>query len=322
MSNINFDALKKFKKSSAERFEKIKEEASKSSAKFEKTVDERFWQPEVDKAGNGYAVIRFLYSPESDGLKPWVRYWDHAFKGPTGRWYIEKSLTTLGQSDPVSEVNSKLWATGTKENQELVRSRKRKLHYISNILVVSDSKHPENEGKVFLFRYGSKIFDKIKEIMSPEFPDQEACDPFNFYEGSNLKLKVRNVAGYRNYDASEFSGVAALGSDEEIGEIWAKTYSLSEFIAPDQFKSYDELKTKLAAVLGVSKDSDLSESQSNDAEEKDILDYAQASKKAKTIVEAVAKDNDSGDDVKVASDEDPDLNYFKGLVDDDEKDPF
>ena len=212
-------------------------------------VDERLWKPELDKSGNGYAVIRFLPAVEGEDM-PWAKVWNHAFQGPTGQWYIENSLTTLGQKDPVSELNSQYWNTGIEADKEIARKQKRKLQYFSNIYVVSDSKHPENEGKVFLFRYGKKIFDKIMAAMQPEFEDEKAINPFDFWEGANFKLKIRKVAGYWNYDSSDFDSQSALfDSDAKIEEVWKSQYALNEFTATTNFKSYEELKTRLDAVL-------------------------------------------------------------------------
>ena len=211
-------------------------------------VDERLWKPELDKSGNGYAVIRFLPSVEGEDM-PWAKVWNHAFQGPTGQWYIENSLTTVGQKDPVSEHNTKLWNTGLETDKETARKQKRKLQYFSNIYVVSDSKHPENEGKVFLYRYGKKIFDKLMAAMQPEFEDETPINPFDFWEGANFKLKIRKVDGYWNYDKSEFETPSALGDDSVIESVWKKQYSLKEFTAPTNFKSYEELKTRLDAVL-------------------------------------------------------------------------
>ena len=211
--------------------------------------DDRLWKLDVDKSGNGYAVIRFLPAPENEDL-PFVKLYSHAFQGPGG-WYIENSLTTLGQKDPVSEYNSQLWNNGTDAGKELARKQKRKLTYISNIYVVKDPANPENEGKTFLFKYGKKIFDKLTAAMQPEFEDEEAIDPFDFWQGANFKLKAKNVAGYRNYDSSEFAAVSPLLDDDDAMEaIWKKELSLSEFVAPTQFKSYEELKTRLEYVLG------------------------------------------------------------------------
>jgi hypothetical protein len=211
--------------------------------------DDRVWKLDVDKSGNGYAVIRFLPAPNGEDL-PFVKLYSHAFQG-TGGWYIENSLTTLGQKDPVSEHNTLLWNNGTDVGKEQARKQKRKLTYISNIYVVKDPANPENEGKVFLFKYGKKIFDKITEAMQPEFEDEEAIDPFDFWQGANFKLKAKNVAGYRNYDSSEFAKQGALLDDDDAMEaVWKKQYSLAELVAADQFKSYDELKKRLEYVLG------------------------------------------------------------------------
>ena len=211
--------------------------------------DDRLWKLDVDKSGNGYAVIRFLPAPNGEDL-PFVKLYSHAFQGPGG-WYIENSLTTLGQKDPVSEYNSELWNNGTDAGKELARKQKRKLTYVSNIYVVKDPANPANEGKVFLFKYGKKIFDKLTAAMQPEFEDEEAIDPFDFWQGANFKLKAKNVAGYRNYDSSEFAASAPLLDDDDAMEaVWKKQYSLAELVAADQFKSYDELKKRLDYVLG------------------------------------------------------------------------
>jgi len=211
--------------------------------------DDRFWQPEVDKAGNGYAVIRFLAPPKGEDL-PWVRIWNHGFQGPTGKWYIENSLTTIGKQDPVSELNTELWNSGSEANKEVARKQKRKLTYYTNILVVQDSKRPENEGKVFLFKFGKKIFDKIKDVAEPQFEDEKPLNPFDFWEGANFKLKIRNVEGYRNYDKSEFDTPSPISNDDEaIETIWNKQHSLTAFLDAKNFKAYDDLKKKLSMVL-------------------------------------------------------------------------
>ena len=212
-------------------------------------VDERIWKPQLDKTGNGYAVLRFL--PASDGEDlPWAKLWSHAFQGPTGQWYIENSLTTLNQKDPVSEHNTVLWNSGVESDKEIARKQKRKLQYYSNVYIVTDTKNPENEGKVFLFRYGKKIFDKLMEAMQPQFDDEEAIDPFNLWKGANFKLKIRKVDGFWNYDKSEFEKPSALkDNDDELENIWKSQHSLADFTAPTNFKSYDELKTRLDTVL-------------------------------------------------------------------------
>ena len=213
-------------------------------------VDERIWKPSVDKSGNGYAIIRFLPEPEGNEL-PWARVYTHAFQGPGG-WFIENSLTTLGQKDPVSEHNSQLWNSGSDANKDIARKQKRRLSYYSNIFIVSDPANPENEGRVFLYKYGKKIHDKITEAMKPEFADETPINPFDFWEGANFKLKIRRVEGYQNYDKSEFSSPSALFDDDaKLEEIYNKLYDLNEFTAPDKFKTYDALKTRLENVLGL-----------------------------------------------------------------------
>ena len=228
-------------------------QAQKASGGQEKKSyeDDRFWQPQVDKAGNGYAVIRFLPAAQGEEL-PWIRYWDHGFKGPTGRWYIENSLTTIGQKDPVSDLNSKLWNTGREEDKEMVRARKRRLHYVANILIISDPANPANDGQVKLFKFGKKIFDKVLDVMQPAFQDEKPVNPFDFWEGADFKLKIRNVEGYRNYDKSEFASPAPLfgGDDKKLESVYAKLHSLQEFLDPKNFKSYAELERKLKEVLG------------------------------------------------------------------------
>jgi len=237
-SRGGFDSLMK-------EVEKIANPQSESNNKN----DDRYWQPEVDKAGNGYAVIRFLAPPKGEEL-PWVRIWNHGFQGPTGKWYIENSLTTLGKQDPVSELNTELWNSGSEANKEVARKQKRKLTYITNILIVQDTKHPENEGKVFLYKFGKKIFDKIKDVAEPQFEDEKPLNPFDFWEGANFKLKIRNVEGYRNYDKSEFDSPSPVSNDDSIIEaIWSKQHSLTAFLEPKNFKSYDDLKKKLTMVL-------------------------------------------------------------------------
>ena len=244
--NEAFMNLKRNRESSLERLTK---EINKLSTKETgSSKDDRFWQPEVDKMGNGYAVIRFLPAPAGEEV-PWVRVWNHGFQGPGG-WYIENSLTTIGQPDPVSEYNSKLWNSGNEKDKETVRKQKRRLSYISNIVVLKDPAHPENEGKVFLFKYGKKIWDKINEVMNPQFEDEKPLNPFELWDGANFKLKIRKVEGYRNYDKSEFESKAPLAdSDEDMAAIWQGTHSLDAFLAPSNFKSYDELKKKLEKVL-------------------------------------------------------------------------
>ena len=234
--------------------------ASGQTTNTNKYQDDRKWKPTVDEQGNGYAVIRFLPAAEGQDL-PWVRYWDHAFKGPTGQWYIERSLTTLGQNDPLGELNSRLWNSGIEEDKETARRQKRRLHYVTNIQVINDPANPANNGKSFIYEFGKKIFDKIMDQMQPEFPGETPVNPFDFWGGADFELKIRNVAGYRNYDKSDFKSPSAhLGSDEtKLEAVYNTLYDLNEFIVPDYpnahdakwFKTYDELKNKLETVLGL-----------------------------------------------------------------------
>lgn len=269
--------------------------------------DLRFWQPTVDKAGNGYAVIRFLPSPEKDGENglPWIRKFSHGFQGPGG-WYIEECPTTIGKDCPVCQYNNGLWKTGIESNKDIVRKQKRKVVYVSNIYVVADSAMPEHDKKVKLFRFGKKIFDKINEAMNPQFQDEKPVNPFHLYEGANLKLKVRNVEGYRNYDKSEFDGIAPLLSDDaQLEKIWREEYSLTEFTSVSQYKSYDVLKAKLDKVLG-----EVSPPKAAD------LSKAVSAKAAK--MKATATIEDDLRSVKAdtpATVSDDDLDYFQKLAD-------
>lgn len=228
-------------------FEKLQKEVEKLSSKNQNS-DDRFWYPETDQAGNGSAVIRFLPAPKGEDF-PWVRQWSHGFKSASGKWFMEKCPTTLGNPCPVCEKNGELYGTGLESDKKLAGERKRKLTYIANILVVSDPKNPQNEGKVFLFRFGKKIFDKIKDAMNPEFDDDTPINPFDFWEGANFKLKIRKYEGYQNYDKSEFAGVSAIADDDEIEAIWEKQYPLQGINDPSIFKPYDELKKKFEQVV-------------------------------------------------------------------------
>ena len=262
--------------------------------------DDRIWKLDVDKGGNGYAVIRFLPAPENEDL-PFVKLYSHAFQGPGG-WYIENSLTTLGQKDPVSEYNSLLWNNGTDLGKETARKQKRKLTYVSNIYVVKDPANPENEGRVFLYKYGKKIFDKLTAAMQPEFEDEEAIDPFDFWQGANFKLKAKNVAGYRNYDSSEFAAVSPLLNDDDALEtLWKKQFSLAELVANDQFKTYEELKTRLDYVLGNKKTSTPSY---------EVVDEDNDRGAAEELVTAAVSTTPSS----VNEDDDDALSYFQKLA--------
>ena len=263
-------------------------------------VDDRFWKPELDKTGNGYAVLRFLPAVKDEDL-PWVKMWSHAFQGPGG-WYIENSLTTMNQKDPVSEENSRLWNTGIEADKDIARKRKRKLSYFANVLIVADPKHPENEGQVKLFKFGKKIFDKITDKMQPQFEDEKPVNPFDFWEGADFKLKIRKVDGFWNYDKSEFDSTKEIAeNDEAIEGIWSKQYPLKPFLEAANFKSYDELKSKLDKVLTGSR---------NTGTVEDMVTPPSISEtKPETVVEAVAasSSNDSVDD-------DETLSYFSKLA--------
>ena len=238
------------KKQSKFGFEKLTSEIEKLQNAGTSSADDRLWKPEMDKSGNGFAVIRFLPAPEGEDL-PWAKIWSHGFQGPGG-WYIENSLTTLGKKDPVAEMNRELWNSGHDSDKEIARKQKRKLSYYSNIYVVSDPANPSNEGKVFIFKYGKKIFDKIQAAMQPEFQDETPINPFDFWERANFRLKIRKVEGYWNYDKSEFSSVSTLGdfSDSELEKIWRSEYPLAEFMDAKNFKTYEELESRLNIVLG------------------------------------------------------------------------
>ena len=241
----SFKDLKKNRMSNLESLTKqIEKLAEKPSY-----VDDRIWKCERDKSGNGYAIIRFLPACQDEDV-PWVQMWSHGFKGPGG-WYIENSLTTLGKDDPVSKANTALWNSGIESDKNIARDRKRKLSYYSNILVLEDSANAENEGKVFLFRYGKKIFEKITSVMNPEFKDETPLNPFDFWAGANFKIKIRQIEGYANYDKSEFAVPAALyeGNDAKCEEVWKQQYLLKEFVSPDNFKSYQELEARFNTVI-------------------------------------------------------------------------
>ncbi len=272
--------------------------------------DERLWKLECDKGGNGYAVIRFLPAPEGEDL-PFVKLYSHAFQGPGG-WYIENSLTTLSQKDPMSEYNTMLWNNGTDSGKEQARKQKRKLTYVANIYVVKDPANPSNEGQVMLYKFGKKIFDKITAAMQPEFEDEEAIDPFDFWQGANFKLKAKNVAGYRNYDSSEFARQDALLEDDEAMEaIWKKEYSLEDFVAPDQFKSYDDLKKRLDYVLGIKGTTKFQDQESVQEEE----EFRQQNRgESNPVPQSMKEELDSLSPTKTDDDDDDTLSYFAALA--------
>jgi hypothetical protein len=305
---MNFSSLKA--QSGKKSLEALSAELTKLSGNQEsKGADDRFWTPTVDKAGNGYAVIRFLPAPPNEDV-PFIRMFDHGFQGPTGLWYIENSLTTLGKQDPVSEYNSKLWNSSTDDKspeRAQARKQKRRLHFISNIYVVSDQGNPANEGKVFLFKYGKKIFDKLNEAMNPQFEDEQAMNPFDLWAGANFKLKIRQVEGYRNYDKSEFDkSKPLLEDDEDLENVWKGEHSLKSFLDPSNFKSFEELQGRLLKVLD---DAQTPKNKVARAEEED-LPWAREDAAPKFKESAAPKVSASTDD-----DEDDDLMaHFKSLA--------
>lgn len=307
----NFASLKK---SSAD-ISRLTKEIDKLNAPAESGSkdDTRFWAPEVDKAGNGYAVIRFLPAPAVDGddALPWVRIFNHGFKGPTGKWYIENSLTTIGQKDPVSELNSQLWNASSDDQsstRKQAREQKRRLTYIANVLVITDPKHPENEGQIKLFKFGKKIFDKITLAMNPQYQDEQPVNPFDLWNGANFKIKIRNVEGYRNYDLSSFDAPSPLmgGDDDKLEKLWKSEYSLKEFIDPKNFKSYDELKRKLNEVLGMSGDHTAPAAKPRMEEVASQKPSFEASKPRKSVEDTPPW---------TESEDDDDLKYFKAMAD-------
>jgi len=297
--------------SSLDKLRAAMESASPSEGAKKSYNDDTMWKPELDKTGNGYAVIRFLPTPEGEEM-PWVSYFDHGFQGPGG-WYIEKSLTTLNKKDPVSEYNTSLWNTGIEANKEIARKQKRRLHYVSNVYVVSDPKNPDNEGKVFKYRYGKKIFEALKEAISPAFEDENAINPFDLRgEGANFKIKIRKVDGYWNYDKSEFDSVAPLfDNEEQINQVFSQVHSLSAVIAPEEFKSYEELKEKLERVLGTVGSTSTAESVAEDLEEVPWSNVNTASTASEPVIESAEVSAGVS-----ASSEDDAMDYFKKLAQD------
>jgi len=299
----DFAALKKSRSNS---LSKLVQETQKINSPSEgSSSDDRFWTPTVDKAGNGYAVIRFLPEAAGEDL-PWIRVFNHGFQGPGG-WYIENSLTTFGEKDPVSEYNSMLWNNGTEAGKDQARKQKRRLTYIANIYVVKDPGNPENEGKVFLYKFGKKIFDKLNEAMNPEFEDETPVNPFDFWEGADFKLKIRQVEGYRNYDKSEFDRPSALldGDDDSLETVYNQLNSLSEFLDRKNFKSYAELQTKLNRVLGL----DGSSAKPQTTAEDNVVPMAEQKSAPAPKMETASS--------SVGDDDDDTLSFFEKLAEDD-----
>jgi hypothetical protein len=313
----NFSNLKK-QSSLGSLTEKLVKQVEKMSTNAS-GADDRLWKPEMDKTGVGSAVIRFLPAPDGEEL-PWAKIYSHAFQGPGG-WYIENSLTSIGQKDPISEYNRGLWNSGSEKDKDTVRKQKRKLSYYSNIYVVRDPANPANEGKVFLFKYGKKIFDKILNAMQPEFDDEDPINPFDFWQGANFKLKIVKKDGYWNYDKSEFDRVSPLLDDDDALEaIWKKEYSLTAITAPDQFKSYDELEKRMNYVLGVSQTTSPTRSRAVVEQEDDIEDFTQTPSVQDRVVEELEQSYNRSKSLALPKitqddeDEDDALSYFQRLA--------
>ena len=300
MKPMSFSSLKKNK---ASVFSQLQKQLEKSQQVG--TVDERFWKLSTDKAGNGFAIIRFLPACEGEDM-PFVKLYSHAFQGPGG-WYIENSLTTLGQKDPLGEYNRELWNSGDESLKEQVRKQKRKLQYYSNIYVVKDPSNPENEGKVFLFRYGKKIYDKIMEAVNgDELEGRAGYNPFDFWAGANFKLRAKKVAGYPNYDSSEFESPGTLEDldDAQLESIWKREFALQSIVAPDQFKSFDQLQERLNSVLNLKKPEVLTQKQK--AEPEEVVAATPVFNK---------KEDDSASQSSMVEEDDDVLDYFQKLAD-------
>jgi hypothetical protein len=305
---MSFSNMKKAAKDNSSLMEELNKISSGSKKDYN---DDRFWKPTRDKSDNGYAVVRFLPPVEGEDV-PWIRIFNHGFKGKGG-WLIDNCPTTIGKKCPVCEANSALWNTGNESDKDIARNRKRKLQYVSNIMVITDSKNPDAEGKVFLYKFGKKIFDKIQEVLQPEFDDETPMNPFDFWKGADFKIKIRKVGGFVNYDKSEFDSPSEFldGDDGNLEEVWGKQYKLQEFIQEDQFKSYDELKVRLDTVLGGGGSASGRVAQSAE----DIADSdneAPVSKRPAPSSKTTATVEDSG-----SGEEDDALSYFEKLANED-----
>ena len=308
---MSFDALKKNRSKS---LDKLNAQLEKIATKSYSDPNEgKFWKPTRDKAGNGFAIVRFLPAPANEEM-PFIRIWDHGFQGPTGLWYIENSLTTINQDDPVSEYNSKLWNSGLESDKEIARKYKRRLKYVSNVYVIKDSGNPENEGKVFLYAYGKKIFDKLNDLMNPQFEDEGAVNPFDLWEGANFRLKIRQFEGYPNYDKSEFDAPAPLSDDEsELERIYNQEHSLQELLDPKNFKPYAELKAKLYRVLALDESSAPAGGHSSASDEDDDIDLSNMGNSMKSAPAPTMK-TETPKTTMSMDDDDDDLSIFKELA--------
>tara|TARA_B110000977_G_scaffold26529_1_gene33121 strand:- start:4326 stop:5249 length:924 start_codon:yes stop_codon:yes gene_type:complete len=305
---MDFNALKKNRSSSLNKLNSQLEKITQKS--YSDPNEGKVWKPTKDKAGNGFAIIRFLPAAQGEEM-PFVRIWDHGFQGPTGLWYIENSLTTINQDDPVSEYNSKLWNTGIDTDKELARKQKRRLKYMANILVVKDSGNPDNDGKVFMYQFGKKIFDKLNDLMNPTFEDEAPVNPFDFWEGANFRLKIRQFEGYPNYDKSEFDGASAIADDDSVIEgLWNQQHKLQELVDPKNFKSYAELKAKLYRVLALDEEASAPTSATDEDDDLDLSSFGNKSAPEPTLKEAMPQSSPSAPSM----DDDDDLSIFKELA--------
>ena len=308
---MDFNALKKNRSSSLNKLNSQLEKISQKS--YSDPNEGKMWKPTRDKAGNGFAILRFL--PASSGEEmPFVRVWDHGFQGPTGLWYIENSLTTINQDDPVSEYNSKLWNSGIDDDKAQARKQKRRLKYVANVLVVKDSANPENDGKVFMYQFGKKIFDKLNDLMNPQFEDETPVNPFDFWEGANFRLKIRQFEGYPNYDKSEFDSPSAIAdSDEEIEAIWNQQHKLQELVDPKNFKPYAELKAKLYRVLALDEEASTPSTAMDEDDDLDLSNMGAKTAPEPTLKEAMPESQPSTS-MSMDDDDDDDLSIFKELA--------
>lgn len=295
---MSFDNLKKNR---GAQIDKLVNAAQQMTGGKKNYGDDTEWKPKRDDAGNGYKVIRFLPAPESKvaGVElPWVQYFDHFFKGPTGRYYVEKSLTTIGEQDYISEKNSELWNTGDEGNKDIARKRKRRLHYVANVLIIKDTEVPENEGKVMKYVFGKKIFDKINDLMQPPFPDEDPCDPFDLWEGADFRLKIRMVDKFPNYDKSDFAKPAPLfdGDEAKLRALYDQLHDIGTYVDPTTFKSYDELKRKFIEVTGENEGA-MANVPVAEAKQEETAEYKEPA-------------------AVVTADEDDDISYFTQLAQD------
>tara|TARA_B110000977_G_scaffold87252_1_gene116104 strand:+ start:68 stop:1027 length:960 start_codon:yes stop_codon:yes gene_type:complete len=308
ISNMSFDALKKNRSSSLTKLNSQLEKISTKS--YSDPNADKMWKPTRDKAGNGFAIIRFLPAAAGEEM-PFVRIWDHGFQGPTGLWYIENSLTTINQDDPVSEFNGKLWNSGVDDDKALARKQKRRLKYIANILVVKDPANSDNDGKVFMYQFGKKIFDKLNDLMNPQFEDETPVNPFDLWEGANFRLKIRKFEGYPNYDKSEFDGPSPISEDDaELERIYNAEHSLQELIDPKNFKSYNELKTKLFRVLALDEEASIpAKAEDDEFDLSSSMGNSSSAAPTPTLKEAAPEPSSN-----MSMDDDDDLSIFKELA--------